>query len=258
MAVKTTSMHLKDQHIMVSGGCSGIGWATACHAATAGAQVTVLDLTPPPAQVEGISYAECDVTRIEHWQQVASAYPCPQHLFLNAGVMSAPNGATADAYQFSATDAAAYQRIRAVNLDGVVFGLQTWLPLMPRDASVVVTASLAGLHAYPFDPLYALTKHGLVGLVKSLAPNLRAQGIKLHALCPDRVDTRLLPEATRSRGYLDPEVVAAAVCQLFNEPSSGFAWALDLQSGSTGEVPLRRVPGPGSGWRQRLRRLFHN
>jgi len=221
-------MSLAGKHIMISGGSRGIGWATASAALAAGAKVTIVDLQPPPEASQDLTFCPCDVTDPQAWQAVAAQQPAPQYLFLNAGVMSAAGHAAAGAYQFSAINSQDYQRIRAVNLDGVVFGLQSLLPLMSSGASIVVTASLAGLYRFPFDPLYAMTKHGLVGLVKSLAPNLESRGIRLHALCPDRVDTDLLPQATRAAGYLPATQVAGAVCQLFTEQSSGFAWQMSL------------------------------
>src|SRR5699024_24512 len=60
---------------------------------------------------------------------------------------------------------------------------------------IVVTASLAGLFANPMDPLYAATKHAVVGLVRSLAPVLGPQGISINALCPAATDTPIWGDA---------------------------------------------------------------
>jgi NAD(P)-dependent dehydrogenase (short-subunit alcohol dehydrogenase family) len=60
-------------------------------------------------------------------------------------------------------------------------------------ATVVFTASTAGLVASATSPLYAMTKHGVVGLVKSLSQILAADGIRVNAVCPGPVQTPMLP-----------------------------------------------------------------
>ena len=76
-----------------------------------------------------------------------------------------------------------YRRIVGVNVDGVVFGVRRLARVM-HEGSIVVTASLAGLTAMENDPLYALTKHALVGFVRSVAPQLAERGIRLNMVNP--------------------------------------------------------------------------
>src|SRR5438105_976879 len=61
--------------------------------------------------------------------------------------------------------------------------------------SIVATASLAGLVAYATDPLYALTKHAVVGLVRGLAPLLAEHGVKINCVCPGITDTPMIGAA---------------------------------------------------------------
>ena len=86
----------------------------------------------------------------------------------------------------------------SVNVDGVVFGCKRSYPL-PPGAAIVATASLAGITPYGIDPLYAMSKHAVVGLVRSLAPDLAQRGISIHALCPGAVDTEIIPHAQRPK-----------------------------------------------------------
>jgi NAD(P)-dependent dehydrogenase (short-subunit alcohol dehydrogenase family) len=148
----------------------------------------------------------------------------PDHLFLNAGVMSAPHGASDDKYAFKSVDLETYRKIVGVNVDGVVFGVKHLAPAMEEGSSIVVTASLAGIYGYPHDPLYAMTKHAVVGLVKSLAPELAQQGIRLSALCPNRVVTDLLPKEKRHLDCLQPETVAQDVIRLMETGGAGEIW----------------------------------
>jgi NAD(P)-dependent dehydrogenase (short-subunit alcohol dehydrogenase family) len=89
--------------------------------------------------------------------------------------------------------------VLGVNLDGVFFGLQTLLPMMiaQEGECVTVTSSAAGLIPIPFDPLYAATKHALVGLVRSLALAFADAPVRLNALCPGGIDTPMLPAEFR-------------------------------------------------------------
>ena len=85
-----------------------------------------------------------------------------------------------------------YRRAVGVNVDGVVFGVRRLDRVMPTGSTIVVTASLAGLTAIPDDPIYGLTKHAVVGFVRSVAPQLQKRGIRIQAVCPGWADTGLL------------------------------------------------------------------
>ena len=76
----------------------------------------------------------------------------------------------------------------AVNVDGVVLGVRRLARVMPAGGRIVATASLAGLTAMPDDPVYAATKHAVVGFVRSVAPALAA---------PRHLDQRGLPRDRR-------------------------------------------------------------
>ena len=87
----------------------------------------------------------------------------------------------------------------AVNVDGVVLGVRRLAQVMPAGGRIVATASLAGLTAMPDDPVYAATKHAVVGFVRSVAPSLERQGIQINAICPGIADTAMLAGAVRER-----------------------------------------------------------
>ena len=141
-----------------------------------------------------------------------------------------------------------YRRIAGVNVDGVVFGVRRLARVM-RGGSIVVTASLAGLTAMENDPLYALTKHALVGFVRSVAPQLAERGIRLNMVTPGIVDTPLLENEARAAfeeaGFplLRPDDVADAVLIAARDDDVGQAWVVQ-----PGREPLKfrfpGVPGP--------------
>jgi NAD(P)-dependent dehydrogenase (short-subunit alcohol dehydrogenase family) len=135
-----------------------------------------------------------------------------------------------------------YRRMMGVNVDGVVFGLQTLLPILKSGASIVVTASLAGVTPYSVDPLYSMSKHAVVGLVRSLGPTLAERDIRISALCPGGIDTGIIPNEQRSPDaiFMTPENVAAEVLDLMNPAETGKTWA---KVSETKPAFIIRAPG---------------
>jgi NAD(P)-dependent dehydrogenase (short-subunit alcohol dehydrogenase family) len=138
-----------------------------------------------------------------------------------------------------------YRRAVAVNVDGVVLGVLRLRDVM-RGGAIVVTASLAGLTGMPSDPVYSLTKHAVVGFVRSMAPHL--QPVRLNAVCPGIADTPMIDAerpAFESAGFplLEPSEVAGAVWLAATSDSSGECWF--VQPGRE-PAPFRfpSLPGP--------------
>jgi NAD(P)-dependent dehydrogenase (short-subunit alcohol dehydrogenase family) len=160
---------------------------------------------------------------------------------LNAGVVAGE----ADVTRISDEQ---YRRIVGVNLDGVVFGVRRLAQVMDSGA-IVVTASLAGLTSTEQDPLYALTKHAVVGFVRSAAPQLATRGIRLNMVNPGFVDTPMLDDVGRAAfeaaGFplLQPEDVAEAVLRAAEDEDVGQAWIVQ-----PGRAPMKfrfpNLPGP--------------
>jgi NAD(P)-dependent dehydrogenase (short-subunit alcohol dehydrogenase family) len=122
-----------------------------------------------------------------------------------------------------------YDLVRSVNLDGVAYGvLATVEHLSERGGAICVTSSMAGLLAQPEDPVYAMTKHGVVGLVRSLGPTLAAKGISIGAVCPAGVDTSMVPPDYREAGYAfaPPDHIAEALETILDSPpeDAGVIW----------------------------------
>ncbi len=212
---------------IVTGGASGIGAAICARLSAEGLEVEALDI------VSGF-----DVTQPGHWERIGPVdVAC-----LNAGVVT---GET----DLETLSDEAYRRAVGVNVDGVVFGVRRLARVMPRGGRIVATASLAGLTALPDDPVYTLTKHAVVGFVRSAAPQLAARGISINAVCPGIADTPRLGREAKARfdaaGFplLSAEEVAGAVWLALESGETGHAWA--VQPGRE-PVDFRfpRVPGP--------------
>ncbi len=212
---------------LVTGSAGGIGSAIVAKLRGEGFEVRELDL------VNGF-----DVTDPGAWEHVGSVeFAC-----LNAGVLTGSEDVA------NLTDDQ-YRRAVAVNVDGVVFGVRRLDRVMPTGSTIVVTASLAGLTAIPDDPIYGLTKHAVVGFVRSVAPQLQKRGIRIQAVCPGWADTGLLTEGFKreldGRGYrlLEPSQVADGVWAAYESEGTGEAWIVQ-----PGREPLpyefKGVPGP--------------
>ena len=185
---------------VVTGGASGIGLATARRFAAEGATVVVADLAEEAgraaAEEVGGRFVAADVAEPEDWRRVvaeADALGGIDVAYLNAGVTTREPDITA------LTDEQ-YRRTVRTNVDGVVFGARAVVPSMARrgGGAVVATASLAGLIAFSPDPIYTLTKHAVVGLVRALAPQLEAKGITVNAVCPGITDTPLVGDDAKA------------------------------------------------------------
>lgn len=207
---------------LVTGGSSGIGAAIA-EAVGPGAEI--LDLA------EGH-----DVSDPASWRALEGPF---ESAFLNAGILTGESDVTA-------LSDAAYRRILAVNVDGVVFGVRELAArLMPGGGPIVVTASLAGLTDMQADPVYALTKHALVGFVRSVAPQLSARGIRINAICPGPVDTPLVTEGAPGPipwPLIPPAFVAEAALETISSGETGQCWIVQANRIERWRYP--GVPGP--------------
>jgi NAD(P)-dependent dehydrogenase (short-subunit alcohol dehydrogenase family) len=105
------------------------------------------------------------------------------YVILNAGI--------ADSAPFGRTSRESYDRIIATNLTAVFDGAQLALPdlLQGEDKRLVVVASVAGLGGIALAAPYAASKHGAVGLVRSLALEFAKTNLTVNAVCPAFVDT---------------------------------------------------------------------
>jgi NAD(P)-dependent dehydrogenase (short-subunit alcohol dehydrogenase family) len=212
---------------LVTGGASGIGRAIVERLDARGTAVRVLDLQ------NGF-----DVSDPSTWESVEAVdLAC-----LNAGVVTGER-------DFREVSDEQYRRIVGTNVDGVVFGVRRLARVQEPGSAIVVTASLAGLTPVESDPIYAGTKHFLIGFVRSIAPQLETRGIRINVVCPGVVDTPILGEEGRARlraeGFplLRPEDVAEAVVAAVESGGTGEAWV--CQPGRDPEpYRFRGVPGP--------------
>src|SRR5689334_3417752 len=157
----------------VTGGASGIGAAVSRRLAEQGYRVLVTDVDEAggrqvAAEIDGL-FHRVDVREpadsLAAVEAAVTTFGGLDLAFLNAGV--ATGFALEDGFSPEA-----YRRVMSINLDGVVYGAHAAIPALKArgGGDIVATASLAGLTAVPFDPIYGANKAAVVGLVRALGP----------------------------------------------------------------------------------------
>jgi NAD(P)-dependent dehydrogenase (short-subunit alcohol dehydrogenase family) len=236
---------------LVTGAASGLGLATARLLAAAGAKLLLADIDAEGGARAGgelgAPFVRTDVSALDD-NRAAVAAAEREHggldlAFLNAGV-STGCGVGED------FEPALYRRAMGANLDGVVFGAHAVLPALGRrgGGSIVATASLAGLTAVPFDPIYAANKHAVVGLARSLGLGLAAEGVRFNAICPGFAESAIIEPiraalAEQGLPIIPAETVAETVLRIFAGEGTGECWF--VQPGRE-PAPFRfpNLPGP--------------
>lgn len=245
---------LTDTVTVITGAANGIGAAVARRVATAGSQVVLADIDVEAgealaAELGGL-FVATDVRELDANQALVAAalerFGRIDLVHLNAGISS---GITFGA----GFDAAAYRRAMAVNLDGVVYGVQAVIDTLIAQGSgqIVATASMAGLTPVPFDPIYGANKTAVVSLVRSLGALYADSGVRINAVCPSFADTDIIAEIRRflvdtEFPILDVADVIDVFVQIVSGQGTGECWF--VVPGRPGEpFAFRHVPGPRTG-----------
>ena len=238
----TITTDLTERRAIVTGGASGIGKAAAIAMAEAGAEVVVTDIDEAggaavAAEIGG-SFAMLDVSEPVAWERVVTTAGPFDIAFLNARISTNHGLPVTDDNPITALTDEAYRRIMSINLDGVVYGARAVLPAMTErgGGDIIATASMAGLGPIGMDPIYGLTKHGVVGFVRSLARYLESTpnspDICVSALCPGFTDTNIIGEGVRELidaaglEIMPTDHVARVVMRSLAERVQGAQWVV--------------------------------
>ncbi|MBN9608986.1 MAG: 3-oxoacyl-ACP reductase [Actinobacteria bacterium 69-20] len=213
---------------VITGGCSGIGLATAKRFAAEGAHVVIGDVDaehgPQIAEELGGAFAKTDVTNKESvdalFKLAHVTYGSVDIAFNNAGI-SPP-----DDDSILTTGLEAWRRVQEVNLTSVYLCCKAALPYMLEQGkgSIINTASfVAVMGAATSQISYTASKGGVLAMSRELGVQFARQGVRVNALCPGPVNTPLLQELFAK----DPERAAR---RLVHIPMGRFAEADEIAS----------------------------
>ena len=239
---------------LVTGGGNGIGRAAAMAFAREGARVAVADYEAEAAQAtvalinaaggQAISLSG-DVTISAQVKALVdatvAAFGRLDCAFNNAGI--APHQVGSLGQSTIDWSEASFDRMIEVNLKSVWLSLKHELPVMQaQGAGVIVnTASIAGMIGLKSATAYVAAKHAVIGLTKTAAIEFAQQGIRVNAVCPGFIETRMTTRAVANRGDQikastplgrlgTPEEIAEMVVWLCSDRASyvtGAAYAVD-------------------------------
>lgn len=199
------------RHVLITGGESGIGLATAERFVQAGASVSIIgvdrDALEHVAARLGAHISCADVTDAEAVREAVRAaveHFGPLHVvFSNAGI----SGAIAPITSYPAD---VFARVLAVHVLGAFHLLQATLPHIVEGGSIIINSSVVGLTADPGIAGYATAKHAQVGLMRVAAKEAAARGIRVNTIHPGPTDTdfqrRIEEEATGEKAGRAAEI----------------------------------------------------
>lgn len=242
--------------VLVIGGNSGIGLASAKAFADEGAQVLISGRDPDTLRTAALEIgrgAAAHCADISDLRQITSLFSCVREtvrrvdvLFVNAGV--------AVLLPIESVTEADWDRLQGINLKGAFFTVQAALPFMPKGSVILLTGSVAGIKGGSGGSVYAASKAGLRALGRSLAAEFVDRGIRVNVISPGPVETpmfcrtagvraeevpgwrREMIESTPMKRMGTPEEVAAAVLFLASS-SAAFVTGIDfLVDGGAGSL----------------------
>jgi len=238
MTGRTDSSSWAGKVVLVTGGASGIGAAAARRFAARGGHIVLADIDQERgeavAEEVGGLFVRTDVAEPADNERLVRAavdrFGALDLVCLNAGVFAGSDIG-------ESFDPVAYRRLIAVNVDGVVHGVQAVAPVLRKcgGGAILVTGSLTGLRPSP-SVFYSASKHAVVGLVRSLGPVLAEDGTTINVLCPSAVDTPMVkglvpqwqavgvPVATT-------DMVVDAMETVLDDGRSGQAWVVAADTG---------------------------
>lgn len=252
---------MKDEVVIITGAANGIGQATGIAAAKAGYKVLLVDIDEAGlAESEKLIKAQGGVVEtfqanvsleadvMGYVNHAVKVFGRIDGFFNNAGILGNTGPLTS-------IDVDLFDRVLSVNVRGVFLGLKHVLPVMEKQGkgSIVNTGSMGSTGGLPGLAPYSASKHAVVGLTKVAALEVAKSGIRVNAVLPGTIRTKMalkdIPGATDEekaglaatsvpQGKMGrPEDIANAVVFLFSEASTHITGiTLPVDGGITAQV----------------------
>jgi len=230
----------ENKAVLITGGATGIGRATALAFAREGAKVMIGDVDDRAAETVRLieaaggvaAFQRCDVAKPDEATALVAAcvarFGGMHAAFNNAGVLPPP-------VPFHEASQADLNHVIDVDLKGVFFCMQAQIRhfLQSGGGAIVNTASVAGIVADPNMASYVAAKHGVVGLTKAVAIEYAQRGIRANAIGPGFIATPMTQAWLESEEFKKaffaqnisgragaPEEVAGTVLHLCSDAAS--------------------------------------
>ncbi len=229
---------MNDKHALVTGGGTGIGLAIAKQLADKGARVTVSGRSEQALIDSGFNYVVMDVTDEQSVAHAFAELDSVDVLVSNAG-----NAQTAPLLK---TPLEMWENMLAVNLTGAFLCAKAGIPAMLEKGwgRFIVVASTSALKGYAYTGAYTASKHGALGLVKTLAIELAKSGVTSNAVCPGFTETDLMARSIETivkTTKMNAEQARAALLKdnpmqraiQPDEVASAVTWLASDEAGST-------------------------
>jgi NAD(P)-dependent dehydrogenase (short-subunit alcohol dehydrogenase family) len=232
-------MRFKDKVVLVTGGNSGIGFATAKRLVSEGATVIItgrdkkrVDQSVQELGAKSLGIV-ADVTKTEDidrvYSEIKSKFGKLDGLFANAGV--------ATFEPITQITEKSYDNLMNTNVKGVFFTLQKAIPLLSKGASIVINSSVLNTKGSPGASVYGSTKAAVRSLARSFSSELVGSGVRVNVVSPGPIATPIwesdgVPVAVRderaaniaktnpSKRFGQPEEIAGPVAFLLSDDSS--------------------------------------
>lgn len=248
---------LDGKHALVTGGGTGIGLAIARALADRGAQVTITGRRQ--SVLDDLSGNGLFGMAMDVRDEASVCDVIANATDLRGPVqICVPNAGIAEGRAVHKTDMEFWRNMMATNLDGAFLTIRECLGSMRTTdwGRVIAVSSIAGLRGLPGAAAYAASKHGLIGLVRSLSEDYMGQPYTFNALCPGYVDTpivernqsaiaqrtgmsaedarKVMVDANRHKRLLEVEEVAAAALWLTGPGSQSInGQSIQISGGQT-------------------------
>ncbi|TRX03462.1 SDR family oxidoreductase [Flavobacterium gawalongense] len=240
----------KNKVVIVTGGSSGIGRATALAFAKKGAKVAIVDWIESNETVNGIKdlggeaiFIKCDVSKTADVkamvEKTIAAFDRLDYAYNNAGI----EGKSAPTHECTEEN---WDETIGINLKGIWLCMKYEIPeiLKQGKGTIVNCASVAGLVGFAGLPAYVASKHGVIGLTKTAALECAKLGIRVNVVCPGVIQTPMIDRLTgKTKEAIEqftglepvgrfgqPEEIANAVVWMCSDEASfvtGHAMAVD-------------------------------